>query len=200
VNHPPFVQFRAPAAWTSLALTIYADGKVEHTLTGASPFPRHWIYGRDGKLVEKTGMIDFKDWYRNAFGKHSPWGDEESPALVSTVETALERQLSTQLMSGAAKPEIRKVKAGAELMVQGEPGDELFLVLDGMVVAEVDGRPVAELGPGALLGERAALEGGRRTATIRAITDGRVAAAPASGFDTAMLAELSEGHRREEVG
>ena len=26
VKHPPFVQFRAPTVWTTLALTIHADG------------------------------------------------------------------------------------------------------------------------------------------------------------------------------
>jgi hypothetical protein len=199
VSHPPFVQFRAPSAWTTLSLTLHGDGRVEHSLVGASPFPRHWVYGGDGRLVEKTGMIDFKEWYRTAFGKHSPWGDEESPTLVSTVESALERQLSVQLMQGKSEPEVRKVKAGTELLVQGTPGHELFLVLDGMVVAEVDGKPVAELGPGALLGERAVLEGGLRTATIRALTGCKVAVAPADTIDRALLEELREGHRREDL-
>ena len=67
---------------------------VEHHLLGASPFPRHWVYDTDGKLMKKSGLIDFSTWYRNAFGKHSPWGDQDSPALATEVETALERQLS----------------------------------------------------------------------------------------------------------
>ena len=40
-------------------------------------------------------------------------------------------------------------------------------------------KPLAELGPGAILGERAVLEGGRRTATLRAVTPVRVAVARA---------------------
>jgi hypothetical protein len=198
VNHAPFVQYRAPLAWATLSLTLHADGRVEHELTGASAFPRHWVYGPDGKLSHKSGLVDFKDWYRHSFGKHSPWGDEDSPALVAEVETALERELSVKIMRGGAKPDIRKVKEGAVITEQGAPGDELIFILDGLVSVEVDGEALAELGPGALLGERAILEGGLRTCTLRALTPCRVAVAPADTIDRDKLVELSEGHRREE--
>ena len=36
-----------PRAWTTLALTINADGSSHHELVGASTFPRHWIYDRE---------------------------------------------------------------------------------------------------------------------------------------------------------
>ncbi|HET9442411.1 MAG TPA: cyclic nucleotide-binding domain-containing protein [Acidimicrobiales bacterium] len=198
VNHPPFVQYHAPLAWTSLSVTIHADGRVEHELIGASPFPRHWLYGPDGKLSHKSGLVDFKEWYRHSFGKHSPWGDEQSPALVAEVETALERELSVQLMQGDHKPRIRRLDAGELLAEQGRPGDELFLLLDGILSVEVDGEPLAEMGPGVLLGERAILEGGLRTSTLRAVTACKVAAAPGDAVDRSRLEELSEGHRREE--
>ena len=68
-----------------MELTIHVDGSSTGKLIGASPFPRHWIYDTDGKLIEKSGIIEFKSWYRNAFGKHSPWGDEESPAFATAV-------------------------------------------------------------------------------------------------------------------
>jgi hypothetical protein len=198
VRKPPFVQISAPTAWTTVALTIHADGRVEPELAGASPFPRHWIYDNEGKLMAKSGLIDFKSWYKKAFGKHSPWGDEESPALVTEVETALERQLSSQLMRGGAKPKIKKVKAGKALVEQGDEGRELFLLLDGVLAIEVDGEPLADLGPGALLGERAILEGGKRTGTLKAVTDCKVAVASADQIDVAALSEVSQGHRREE--
>jgi hypothetical protein len=198
VRRKPFVQFRAPLAWSTLALTIHADGSAKHEVVGASPFPRHWIYDGDGKLVAKTGLIDFTTWYRRAFGKHSPWGDEDSPALVTEVETALERQLSTALMRGGKKPSVRKLKEGETLTEQGESGDELFLLLDGVLRVEVDGERLAELGPGAILGERAVLEGGLRTSTLRAVTSCKVAVAGAGELDLDALAEVSQSHRREE--
>ena len=198
VSHPPYVQFRAPTAWTTLTLTLHADGRVERDLQGASTFPRHWIYDSDGQLALKSGLIDFENWMKNAFGEHSPWGDEDSPAVVAQIETALERELSSTVMRGGSKPEIRKYDQGATLTEQGAPGDELYLILDGVISVEVDGETVAEFGPGSMHGERAVLEGGLRTSTLRAVTPLKVAVATADAIDRARLVELSQGHRAEE--
>lgn len=200
VNRAPFVQISAPLAWTTLSVTMHADGSSEARITGASPFPRHWLYGDGGELIAKSGLIDFATWYRTAFGKHSPWGDEDTPALVTAVGSALERTLADQLMRGGAAPSIEKIKAGHSLVRQGDEGTDLFLLLDGVLIVDVDDRPVAELGPGALLGERAALEGGRRTSTLRAVTPCTVARATASQIDRQALVALSEDHRREDLG
>jgi len=197
VNRPPFVQLVAPLVWSTLTLTVHLDGSSEFEVRGASPFPRHWIYDHSGDLVAKTGMMDFKEWYRTAFGRHTPWGDEESPALVTVAETALERQLSANIMQAGKKPRLSRLKTGDALVNQGDPGDSLFLLLDGVLSVEVDGEKVAEVGPGALLGERAVLERGRRTATLRAVTPTKVAVAAVDQIDLAALAEVSKGHRRE---
>ena len=197
VNRPPFVAFQAPTVWTTLGLTIHADGSSEHELIGASPFPRHWVYDRDEVLAAKAGLADFKDWYRTAFGKHTPWGDEDSPALVTAVETALEREVAGRIMRGDEKPSFRKVAKGAVLTEQGAPGDEVYLLLNGVLAVEVDGEPLAEVGPGAILGERAVLEGERRTATLRALTKAKVAVARIDQIDRAALTQISEAHKRE---
>jgi CRP-like cAMP-binding protein len=118
---------------------------------------------------------------------------------VTEVETALERTLSVQLMHGAAKPRITNLNPGAELVRQGESGREIYLVLDGVIRVERDGNQLAEYGPGAMLGERAALEGGTRTSTLVAVTRCRVASVPAAGLSLSELAELAAGHRREEA-
>jgi hypothetical protein len=197
VNHPPFVQWHAPLVWSTLALTIHADPDQapELEVVSTTPFPRHWIYGPDGSLAMKSGLTDFKDWYRHAFGKHSPWGDEGSPALVTAAETALERQLSTTIMRSGQKPAVRSVKKGTVLMEEGSPGDELYLLLDGIVRVDVGGNPIAEMGPGAVFGERAALEGGFRTSTLVAVTPCRVAVARADQLDSGTLVALGGGHR-----
>jgi hypothetical protein len=197
VRRKPFLQVAAPTVWSTLALTIHADGTSEHEMIGASSFPRHWFYDHGGKLIAKSGMTDFKEWYRRAFGKHTPWGDEESPALVTVAETALERQLSASIMQGGAKPKIRKIAKGKTLVEQGAPGNELYLLLDGVLAVFVDGEKLAELGPGAILGERAILEGGQRTGTLQAVTPVRVAVAAADQIDMTALAEVAGGHRRE---
>jgi Cyclic nucleotide-binding domain len=198
IRRPPFVQYRAPTVWTTLELTIHPDGSHEGRLAGASAFPRHWMYDDDGGLVAKSGLTDLKNWLSGSFGKRTPWGDEDSPALVTAVETALERELSTVIMHGGPKPDVRRLKEGAVLTEQGTPGDELFLLLDGVIAVEVDGAPVAEVGPGAVLGERAVLEGGTRTSTLRCVTPCRTAAVKADHLDRDRLAQLAAGHRRED--
>ena len=197
VNKPPFVKFEAPTVWTTLALTLHADGTSDYELTGASAFPRHWVYDHTGALAAKAGMADFKEWWRHSFGKHTPWGDQDSPALVTAVETALERELAGHIMRGGGKSSIRKLKDGALLTEQGATGNDVFLLLNGVLSVEVDGEPIAEVGPGAILGERAALEGGVRTSTLRALTKATVAVVKADQLDDNQLAELSDGHRRE---
>ena len=198
VRRPPFVQVAAPRAWSTLALTIRADGSSDWEVPGASPFPRHWIYDHTGALAAKTGMIDFGGWYRTAFGRYTPWGDEDSPALVTVAETALERELSARIMRPGARPRIVRLAPGETLVDQGDPGDSIFLLLDGVLDVEVDGRKLAEVGPGAILGERAVLEGGTRTATLRAVTPVKAARAAGEEIDAPALAEVSRGHRREE--
>lgn len=199
VPRPPFFQVSAPLVWTTLSLTIHADGSAEHTVAGASPFPRHWIYDAAGRLSHKSGVLEMKDWARHAFGKATPWGAEDSPAVVTEVETALERELSATIMRGGARPKTRRLKEGRILVEQGEPGNELYLLLDGVLAVEVDGRPLTEVGPGVVIGERAILEGGRRTSTLRAVTPCKVAVARVSEIDRVALAEVAQGHRREEA-
>jgi hypothetical protein len=199
VSRKPFVHFWPSLAWTTLELTVHADGSSTHRLVGASPFPRHWIYDRDGRLVEKSGLVDFNTWFKESYGANTPWGATDSPAVVSAVESAIERQLSSTIMHAGAKPVIRTVEPGEMLVMQGEAATGVYLILDGMFLVEIDGREVAEIGPGAVVGERAALEGGVRTATLRATTRARVAEASADQLNPVELSAVAEGHRREEA-
>ena len=76
----------------------------------------------------------------------------------------------------------------------------MFLVLDGTFEVEVDGKPVAKVGPGAIVGERAVVEKGARTATLRALTACRVLPVPQRYADDRELSEIARGHRREQRG
>jgi hypothetical protein len=199
VAKPPYVRLQAPIVWTTLSLTLFADGRSEIALTGASPFPRHWVYGSDDALALKAGVADWTSWFGQPSWQATPWGEQDSAVVVTAAETALERELSTLLMRGGAKPAIRTLQTGQVLAAEGEPGDSLYLLLDGVLRVAVGGEPLGEVGPGAVLGERAVLESGRRTATLTAITPVRVAEAKSDVIDLDALARLAEGHRRENL-
>lgn len=198
VRGKPYFQTASSIAWTTLGLTIRADGSSQWELVGASAFPRHWIYDDEGSLVAKSGVIDFDTWYRESHERNTPWGDEDSEPVLTQAESALERQLSLEIMGDRPKP--KTIKPGETLVEQGSTGRDIFLVLDGMLDVIVDGEVVGEVGPGAIVGERAWLEHGTRTATLTARTLARVVAVPADDLDPGDLYELSAGHRREPGG
>ena len=206
VKHPPFVQFKAPTVWTTLALTIRADGTSSFEVLGASKFPRHWVYDADGKLAAKVGLADFKDWYRDAFGKHTPWGDRDSKALVTAVETALERQLSSTIMRGGRQARDPHGQEGqAPRASRATPGNDLFLLLDGVLVgARSTASRSPSSGPGAILGERAVLEGGHphRDPAGGDRRAGRGGAAPtrSTAPRCSQLARDTAGVERDDVG
>ncbi|OLE37364.1 MAG: hypothetical protein AUG48_04640 [Actinobacteria bacterium 13_1_20CM_3_68_9] len=201
VRGKPYFQINSAIAWTTLALTIYADGRSEHELSGASTFPRHWIYDKDGALIQKSGAIDFDKWYRESHAQNTPWGNEDSPAVVTAVESAVERELSLEIMGGE-KVRPRLLSVGETLVEQGDTTEGsvvVYLVLDGVLDVVVDGEVVGELGPGAIVGERAQLEGGARTATLRAKTAGKVVGIPAEELDRQQLEQVAAGHKREDA-
>jgi hypothetical protein len=190
VDHPPYVRITPPMVWTTLALTIHADGSSDYEMVGASPFPRHWIYDQSGRHVAKSGLIEFGAWYREAFGSQTPWGGIDTPAIVRPAVSDVEREISDLIMGRS--PTFERLEAGQVLVRQGDPGNELFLLLDGLLSVEVDGTAVAEVAPGAVLGELALLRGGRRTATLRATTPCRVARVRGDEIDRASLERLTQ--------
>lgn len=196
IDRPPYVRITGPTTWVTLGLQIGVDGSVRHEVVGASPFPRHWIYDHTGRLVQKSGVTDWDKWTREYCHDRSPWHGVEHDAVMAEVESEVERELSGTLMG--QKPDIRKLATGDLLTRQGDTGHEVFLVLDGMFEVDVDGEVVAELGPGAIVGERAVLESGHRTSTVRALTPARVAAVRADALDGRDLAGVAAGHRRED--
>jgi CRP-like cAMP-binding protein len=108
---------------------------------------------------------------------------------VAAAESALERQLSEVIIGG--DPPFRRLRPGEELVRQGDEGGEVFLLFDGVLDVERDGESVARLGPGAVVGESAMVSGGRRNATLRAVTPVRVAVVPGEQVDREALATLA---------
>lgn len=66
------------------------------------------------------------------------------------------------------------VRAGDTVVEQGEPGDAMFVVVDGTFEVRVDGRAVATFEAGQHFGEVALVDEATRSATIVAQTSGRL--------------------------
>ncbi len=198
-RHWPFVVTRPFTIWTTVELTIRADGSCSQRLAGLSPFPRHWLYDNGGHLVEKAALTRASLWASTVFGTRTPWGGHDQVPVVAPPETELERALSEQVLQDGKRPAVRNLRAGEYLFRQAEEGTSIAVILDGTFEVRVNGKVVGQIGPGAVVGERASLEAGRRTADLRALTDGRVAEAAPGIVGMEQLSELAHGHRREEA-
>jgi CRP-like cAMP-binding protein len=80
--------------------------------------------------------------------------------------------------------EIRKLAKGVRVLVfapgeevvrQGDAGDSLFIVRKGTLDVRIDGAPVGTLREGSVFGEMSLLTGERRTATVAAVSEVRLA-------------------------
>ncbi len=167
-------------AWTTVELVIRADGSSCRTLVAASPFPHHSLYDADGMFVSEHGLTDFDAWYRE-WHEDSPWSGDE-----------LEDELDRVTIRNGARIQRRRLGRGETLVQQGEPGADMFLLLEGVLDVEIDGDTVARVGSGTVLGELAVLGNGRRTATLRAERASRVAVLT----PTHRLAELALARRQ----
>lgn len=184
----PYFHIGAVSAWTTLELLIRADGTSEARLVAASPFPRHSLYGADRQLVGVHGAVDLE------LEEDTPWGDHETPAFAAAVESELERRLAAAILREGSKLVRRRVARGEPLVEQGQRGYELFVLLDGVLDVEVDSEVVAQVGSGAILGEKAVLGDGHRTATLRAVRSSRVAVIHADEISRRHLAAISASH------
>ena len=140
----PFVRIHSATAWTTLALTIRADGSSEHQLIEHVPQALDLRHGR--KPRREVGDDRLQGLVPRRARGATPWGDEESDAFVTAAESALEREISRELMAGRMITERRTLEPGETLVEQGAPGDELYLVLDGVLAVEINGEAVAEIG------------------------------------------------------
>jgi CRP-like cAMP-binding protein len=82
----------------------------------------------------------------------------------------------SQLSTLAKFAEAVDVPEGTELTHEGRVEGAVYVVLSGIFAIERDGRTVDTIGPGDFFGEIAAIDGGARTATGRAIVDSQVIA------------------------
>jgi hypothetical protein len=192
----PFLRLQAPVVWTTLELTLFADTSAHGEMSGASPFPRHWVFDAEDALTAKSGIADWGQWLAQPSWRQTPWGDQDTVALVTDAESSLERQISSAIMDGRHPPVIRRVPVGEIVMAEGRPGATVALILDGLFAVMTHDEEIAEIGPGVVIGEGAALESGLRSATVVAKTPGRLAEIRADELDPDSLRDLADQHYR----
>jgi hypothetical protein len=75
-----------------------------------------------------------------------------------------------------------RVPEGATVCVQGDPGEDFYVIAEGRAAVEVGGEQARALGPGDFFGEIALLRNVPRTATVRALTPLRLFALDGETF------------------
>jgi CRP/FNR family transcriptional regulator, cyclic AMP receptor protein len=100
--------------------------------------------------------------------------------VMASKQTKVQHLAGVSLFEGCSKKELEKVAsagdeilmtAGSVIVDQGQTGREAFVVLSGKVEVTRAKRKVADLGPGAVVGELSLLDHGPRTATVTCVTD-----------------------------
>jgi CRP-like cAMP-binding protein len=96
------------------------------------------------------------------------------------VDRKLEHLANVRMFTSLSKKELNlvakaadvvAVKSGTEIVTEGTPGHDFYLILAGDALVRRNGRRVTTLGPGSYFGELALLDRGPRSATIIADTD-----------------------------
>ena len=71
-------------------------------------------------------------------------------------------------------PDARPYRAGEAIFRVGDPGDNMYVVVEGEVQISANGKDLERLGPGGVFGEIALIDNGPRSADVVALTDCRV--------------------------
>jgi CRP-like cAMP-binding protein len=95
----------------------------------------------------------------------SPADIQERVELLSMV-TLFSACTYRELVAIAAHTREMRVPSGTALTVEGESGDEFFVLAEGLAWASVGQEKVGSIRPGQCFGEMALLDGGERAATV----------------------------------
>jgi hypothetical protein len=186
ISHPPFVRLSAPLAWSTIVLTIWSDGFSRAELAAASPFPRHYLYDTTGRLTVKSALIRYRAWLRRSDRATSPWAGAGEAIPLAPVRSGVEGSLADSiLVSGGYRQ--YELPAGAMLADLPVSPCDVRLLLDGLLVVEVDGRPAIDAGPGAIFDPAIRAPESKQHVTVRAKTRCRLAVVPRDQLDSQAL-------------
>lgn len=147
------------------------DDRDIRTLSGALP-PAQAIQGllhlaREKARSEPLGLV-----------MHQVPGDAQNRQKSSQTRlTVLSRMplfnycSPEELLAVAAVTHPQRAHRNSEVFRQGEPGQEIYLIVSGEIAVLRDGMEITRLGPGSSFGEMSILDEPRRSATVLAVTD-----------------------------
>jgi len=134
------------------------------------------------KLLAESSLDQMKDHLAQAAGEvsavaavadlpggtgHSPRAGQERLGLLAPMNLFAHcSELELRAVAAATVP--RRIESGDTLFLEGDPGTELFLLVQGQVEIESEGRVLVTLEPGTSFGEMALLDEPARSATARA--------------------------------
>jgi CRP-like cAMP-binding protein len=135
---------------------------VDHlTMAGLEPaYPKEDVY--HARMPSRAGAYDLP---------------EARTALLAKVDLMAQTLERSELEDLARRMVERRYRRGEDLIRQGEAGQSMLILAEGLVdilVAPEDGgaaRSIARRHPGQPIGEMSLLTGGQRSATARALTD-----------------------------
>jgi flavin reductase (DIM6/NTAB) family NADH-FMN oxidoreductase RutF len=159
--------------------TPLVEGAVAHLV--ARVVRSYW--GGDHSLF--LGQVEYAR-YRPGTPLLFHGGRYEHILAESSVFGALPREQLDRLLAAGSE---RDYPDGETIYGVGDPGDELFLILEGQVSVRRGGRQVAAFGPGELVGEIAVLDGRPRSADVVADGPVRCLTVPRDALREAMEAE-----------
>lgn len=107
------------------------------------------------------------------------------PHIVAAMskKSYLESLRNVSLFSSCSNKDLEKIAkaadeitlpAGKLIVDQGQTGREAFIIVKGSATVKRNGKKVASLGPGAVVGELSLLDHGPRTASVTADTECQV--------------------------
>jgi CRP-like cAMP-binding protein len=102
---------------------------------------------------------------------------------------------SHELSRVAELAEEVEVQEGAELIDQGRPGLECFVIVEGQAGLYFSGEQRKVLGPGEMVGEMALIDHRPRSATVKALTPMKLLSFDAKRFKT-LLDEMPQASQK----
>jgi CRP-like cAMP-binding protein len=113
---------------------------------------------------------------------------QEKATLLSKVEF-FQGCTDAQVADIAHLVEDRHLDPGATLCKQGDYESDVFVFVDGEASVSIDGKRVATIGAGEVVGELSMETGGHRTATLEAITPLHVLVLDPREVDSVLMAD-----------